>query len=161
MVIKRSTIDDLNEILEVYKAARIFMQNSGNPSQWGNSYPDKDTVLNDIKLNQSYVCLSDGKIAGVFAFINGSDKDYDVIKNGNWLNEKPYAVMHRLAVRVFNKGVASSCLDWCLSKVNNIRIDTHKSNIPMQKLLLKKGFVQCGTVYVRGGKERIAFQKSV
>ena len=38
------------------------------------------------------------------------------------------------------------------NRVNNIKIDTHKDNISMQKLLEKNGFKYCGIIYLEDGK---------
>lgn len=46
-----------------------------------------------------------------------------------------------------------------LAQCGNIRIDTHRNNIPMQKTLIKNGYRVCGTIYLENGDERIAFQK--
>ena len=40
------------------------------------------------------------------------------------------------------------------------QIDTHKDNIPMQRVLLRNGFVYCGIIHLENGDERIAYQKA-
>ena len=39
----------------------------------------------------------DRKLAAVFAYIEGNDPTYSDIFDGAWLNNLPYAVVHRLA----------------------------------------------------------------
>ena len=46
-----------------------------------------------------------------------------------------------------------------LNNAESIRIDTHRDNIPMQKMLNKNGFIYCGIIYLLDGKERFAFEK--
>jgi hypothetical protein len=46
-----------------------------------------------------------------------------------------------------------------LEDSGNIRIDTHRDNVPMLSLLDKSGFERCGIIYLKNGDERIAFQK--
>ena len=58
------------------------------------------------------------------------------------------------------KGVFRECLAYCMSRISNIRIDTHKDNIPMQKMLEKNGFLQCGTIRLSDGSPRLAYQKT-
>nr|HPQ29103.1 hypothetical protein [Desulfobacteraceae bacterium] len=41
----------------------------------------------------------------------------------------------------------------------NIRVDTHKDNISMKRILIKKGFQYCGVIYNQWGDERLAFQR--
>ncbi|HNZ83431.1 MAG TPA: GNAT family N-acetyltransferase, partial [Sedimentibacter sp.] len=49
---------------------------------------------------------------------------------------------------------------WCFEKCRNLKIDTHRDNIPMQNLLNKNGFIRCGIIYLENGDERIAYQKA-
>ena len=71
-----------------------------------------------------------------------------------------YAVVHRIASLHGRKGAASFCMNYCFNIHNNIRIDTHKNNIPMQKFLEKEGFIKCGRIILhRNNEDRIAFQK--
>ena len=36
---------DLEQILEIYAHARKAMEDSGNPTQWGDSYPPQEMLL--------------------------------------------------------------------------------------------------------------------
>ena len=158
MEIKKSTLEDLSEILRVYECARQYMREHGNPTQWGGTYPPCETVCADIENGNLYVCTENGVIHGVFAFIEGDDPTYAVIKNGAWPDNKPYNVMHRMASDGEIRGIGKAALDFCKSHGKNVRADTHKDNITMQNLLSKNGFVPCGTIYVENGSERIAYQ---
>ena len=44
MEIRKSTTEDLQEIMEIYGIARTFMKNTGNPTQWRNGYPSESLV---------------------------------------------------------------------------------------------------------------------
>ena len=83
--------------------------------------------------------MDDNQIAGVFYFNIGPDPTYHNIYEGAWINDEPYGVVHRIASGNRKKGVASFCLNWCLDKWPNIRIDTHRDNIVMQSFLNKMG----------------------
>jgi RimJ/RimL family protein N-acetyltransferase len=52
-------------------------------------------------------------------------------------------------------------LEFCFSKTDNIRIDTHDDNKTMQHILLKNGFTYCGIIYLKNGDERLAYQKVI
>ena len=39
MIIRKSTMEDLPKIMEMYEEARQFMRDNGNPDQWGTSNP--------------------------------------------------------------------------------------------------------------------------
>ena len=86
-------------------------------------------------------------------------RDYSKDKHRH-VDDAPYGVVHRITARQGTKGVASYCLNWCFARCGNLRIDTHRKNLPMQRALARNGFVYCGEIYVRDGSERIAFQKN-
>ena len=158
MEIRKSTLNDLPEIKKIYSVARSFMEAHGNSAQWGTTYPEEAIIVDDIKKGQSYICLDKKRVVAVFCFFIGNDKSYDVI-DGKWLNDKEYGVIHRIAVLEGGKGIASFCISWANERCDNIKIDTHKNNIPMQRLLEKLGFKRCGIIRVRDNSERIAYQK--
>lgn len=160
MEIRRSTKDDLNEILKIFEEARKFMKENGNPNQWKDSHPNVSLIESDIENKISFVCLDEGKIVGTFMYIEGAEPTYDKIYDGKWLNDEPYGVVHRIASAAGKRGVATFCLNWCFEKCGNLRIDTHRDNKPMQNLLKKIGFVTCGIIHLANGDERIAFQKT-
>ena len=56
------------------------------------------------------------------------------------------------------KGIFNCAIRYCKGISDNIRIDTHKSNLIMQNLIEKNGFEKCGTIYVADGSPRIAYQ---
>lgn len=160
MRIRNVQMKDWEAILEIYAYAREFMKKQGNPTQWGDSYPAKETLLNDIQEEKLYVCENDeGRIVGVFYFAKEDDPTYRVITEGQWLSDAPYAVVHRIASAKDTKGVATFCLMWAFGQTKNLRIDTHDDNIPMQSLLKKLDFCKCGRIYLPNGSPRIAYQK--
>jgi len=159
MEIKKTNRNDLSEILKIYESARKYMSEHANPNQWINGYPDENIILSDIENNHHYICIDGNNSLGCFALIEGEDPTYNIIEKGKWLDNKPYAVIHRIAVLEHSKGIGSICIDWCFNQFNNIRVDTHPDNVSMKRLLLKKGFQYCGIIYNRWGDERLAFQK--
>lgn len=156
MEIRLAKETDIESIMEVYAFARNFMAQNGNPTQWNTTYPEQDLIENDIKNKCFYVCIEDSQIVGVFAFIIGEDTTYKVIE-GEWHSNSSYGVIHRVAGNGKAKGVTKMCFDFCKSKINHLRIDTHANNIPMQNAIAKNGFKKCGTIYVEDGSARIAF----
>ncbi len=138
-----------------------FMATHGNASQWGNTYPSPQLILDDITEGNSYVCTEQDQIIATFYYKEGADPTYMRIYDGDWINDSRYGVVHRITSTGNVKGAASFCLNWALEQCGNIRIDTHRDNIVMQHLLDKNGFKYCGIVYVEDGTERIAYQKVV
>ena len=159
MYIRKTLWEDLPRLEDIYRRARAFMAENGNPTQWGGGYPWRDMLEEDLALGQSYVCVEDGGVVGTFCFFVGEEPTYAVIREGAWLREGPYGVIHRVASSGERKGVAAACIRWCFEQWPNLRIDTHADNLPMQRAVLREGFVYCGRVTVEDGTERLAYQK--
>lgn len=159
MNIRNTKMSDLNKVLNIYEYARFQMKLNGNPNQWKDNRPAESLILEDIKNKNSYVIEKDGIIYGIFTLIIGVDPTYQNIE-GNWLNDKPYGTIHRIASSGVEKGIFDMALNYCLTKIDNIRIDTHQDNKIMQHLLEKNGFLKCGIIYVDDGSPRIAYQKN-
>ena len=159
MEVRKTTPQDLPRILEIYGHAREQMRRTGNPTQWGDSYPARETLEDDIQRGVSYVLEEGGDLAGVFMFTLGDDPTYQLIEEGAWLNDGPYGTIHRIAGSGAGKGIFRECLAYCLARIPNIRIDTHRDNAAMRHLLEKHGFRKCGVIYVEDGSPRIAYQK--
>ena len=163
--IRKSCLQDLERIMEIYAYARRFMAQHGNPNQWGpTGWPPESLIRQDIAGGNSYVCEnSAGKVVGTFFFIQGPDIEptYREITGGAWLDESPYGVVHRIASDGSEKGIGSFCLDWAYAQCGHLRIDTHGDNTVMQGLLQKLGFTCCGTVYVvEDNDPRLAYEKT-
>jgi len=157
--IRKASVGEIDALMAIYDYARQFMQSVGNTNQWINGYPSQEVIINDIANGNSYVCLYEGEIVGVFCFFQGTDPTYAKIYDGQWLNDEPYGVIHRLASSGKVKGIADYCFQWCFEQCGNIRVDTHKDNTVLQHILIKNGYKQCGIIYVANGTPRIAFQK--
>ena len=165
MTIRKSSLQDLERIMEIYAAAREFMARNGNPDQWGpTNWPPEALIRADIADGSSYVCENEGGvIIGTFFFIYGKDIEptYREITEGAWLDNSPYGVVHRIAADGSGKGTGTFCLNWAYSRCSHLRIDTHGDNTVMQNLLKKMGFVHCGTIYVEeDDAPRLAYEKS-
>lgn len=158
-MIRNALPRDWDDIMEIYAIARGFMKTTGNPTQWGDTFPPEDMVREDIQLQQNYVVELDGRVQAVFALIPGIDPTYVVIE-GAWLNDEPYAAVHRVASRGEVKGLTDLILNWALEQYDNIRIDTHDDNVPMQRAILRNGFTPCGRVWMEDGSPRIAYHKT-
>ena len=124
---------DLPQILKIYAHARAVMKASGNPTQWGDSYPPQEML---------------------------ADPTYAAIEDGQWLDDTlPYGTVHRLASAGKHKGVGKAVLDWSMEHCQSLRADTHADNKIMQHLLEKNGFTRCGIIHVADGSPRFAYQK--
>lgn len=158
--IREALPTDLPELLRVYAAAREAMRQSGNPTQWGKDRPTRETLEEDIRRGRLFVLAEGEQVAAAFAFFPGPEPLYKEIK-GRWLNEEPYGVIHRIASDGSQRGVLGRCIAWCWERIANLRIDTHRDNHIMQKLLEKNGFVLCGEVLADNGTPRLAYHKVI
>lgn len=157
---RTATEADLPDILTIYENARAFMRGSGNPNQWRNHHPAVEILRDDIAKKRLYLCLENEKIAAVFCYFRGIDPTYLQIFDGTWINDHPYGVIHRIAVAQQGHGIAQYCFHWALEQCDNLRIDTHRDNLPMQRCLEKFGFSRCGIIYLANGEDRIAYHIS-
>ena len=159
MLIRKSTTADLAKIGEIYENAKRFMRKSGNLRQWNDGRPNIDTARLDMERGIGYVAEEKGEILAVFMFSLDADPTYAKIYNGAWLSNAPYGVIHRIAVAKQGCGIIDGCIDYCFSMCQNLRIDTHRDNIPMRRALEKRGFQYCGIIHLENGDERLAYQK--
>ncbi len=165
MDIRKSTEQDFDRMMEIYAYARNFMAKHGNPNQWGpTNWPPEELIHSDIKEGNSYVCVNDaGAVIGTFFYTYGEDIEptYREIKEGSWLDDSPYGVVHRIASDGSEKGIGKFCLNWAYLQCGHLRIDTHGDNTVMQSTLKKLNFVHCGTIYVeKDDFPRLAYEKS-
>ncbi len=161
MKIRRSVEGDIAEMERIFAYAREFMRSYGNTSQWGDSSPSMSKVLADIDAGNSYCVEADGAIVATFALIEGDDPTYAIIRGGEWLNDRPYGTIHRLASDGSRQGVAKLCLDYAFEKCRNIRVDTHEDNVVLRGILEREGFVYCGVINIDDGSERLVFQRDL
>lgn len=157
--IRKTELRDIPAILDIYNVARKFMRETGNTGQWIDGYPSEQQLKRDIDAGGSYVITDEtGKVCATFFFVVGEDPTYSVIEDGNWLDDAPYGVIHRIASDGTTHGVLRTTLDFCFTLVDNIRIDTHRDNKVMQKNLVDYGFGYCGIIHLANGDERLAYQ---
>ena len=58
MEIRKTRPEELDVLLKMYENARRFMATHGNASQWGNTYPSPQLILDDITEGNSSLPLS-------------------------------------------------------------------------------------------------------
>ena len=167
MELKKALLDDISKIMMIISDAQAFLKQQGI-DQWQNNYPNFNTITNDIQCDHGYVLVVDNRILAYGAIIKGIEPTYAKIDDGAWLNDDPYVVIHRIAVDSAHRGqkIASCFIAETIKlaqkwEVNNIRIDTHKDNMIMQKMLNNNEFSYCGIIYLASGEQRLAYQKKL
>lgn len=160
LLVRSATMDDFQKIAAIYRFAQDFMIKSGNPTQWGRTYPSAELIKSDINQNACKVIFDDNGIHGVFALFDGEDPTYKQI-DGSWLNDEPYVTIHRLAGDGQTHGLFQCAANYAKTVSRNVRLDTHADNLIMQSLIQKYDFTPCGTIRVADGSPRLAYHLSL
>lgn len=169
MNIRKSSYKDIEGIMKVIEDAKEYFKET-KIFQWDDKYPLEDDIKNDIDKNISFVVEDEnGKILATFVYFVGEDDLYKVIYDGKWLNDsEPYSAIHRFAVRKECKrmGIGDNIIKFCENNakqknVKSIRIDTHKLNNPMIKLIEKNEFTYCGIVKIDENNLRLSYEKVI
>ena len=138
---RKANINDLNAALKIYKDA-IEKFAIEKTFQWVEGFPPNEkSFKNDIENYDLIVALNNNEVIGVMTLILDGEEDYLEI-DGSWLNDDKYLTIHRIAVskECYGLGVGRALLNHAIEyalnhSLNNIRIDTHKLNIDMKKML--------------------------
>lgn len=155
--IRKATMADIPRLLEIYASARQFMQQSGNPTQWTEGYPQQALVEQDIAEERLFVMTEDTRIFGCFMLCAGPDPTYKQIFDGRWGYDTSYGVIHRVAGDGSRGGIVIGCVAFARQYYRHLRIDTHQDNLPMQRALQRAGFIHRGTIFLENGDPRLAY----
>ena len=165
MTVKTAEPYMADEIMEIIEDGRAYLKSQGL-DQWQEGYPDRAQIDADLASGNGRVFCVGDRIAGYACVCFGADPFYFDI-DGAWLDDKPYAVIHRCAVKASERGkglgdTIFKTLEGFVKErgFDEIRVDTHRGNMVMQHLLQKNGYVYCGIILF-DGRERLAFQKNL
>ncbi len=166
MIFRKTQVDDLQEVMQIIDDSKIYFKKNDIP-QWQEGKPNQDTLINDIEQGYAYLVEEDGEILGIISICFNTEATYELIEQGRWLNQYEYVTIHRIAVKIGSKqqGIGGRLMMFAQEialehNINNIRIDTHRLNTNMQRLIARNNYVYCGVVYVGGSDpERLAYQK--
>jgi Sortase and related acyltransferases len=112
MQIRKATKEDIPAMREIFNYGREVQLKTGNLNQWEAGYPADEVILEDIRQKAAHVCVDDkGNIIGVLSVFTDPDPTYKNIE-GAWLNDKPYATIHRIATNGQVKGTGQYCIEW-------------------------------------------------
>lgn len=162
MKLRLTTINDIEDVMAIINEAKSYFKEQGI-DQWQDGYPNTDTIINDINNHEAYVLEDNGEVIATAMISKNIEPTYNYIE-GKWLQNNPYLVVHRIAIKnnQKGKGLAKVILDEALKIHPNfpsIRMDTHDDNLSMQRFLIKYGFTYCGTIYLESKDTRRAYEK--
>lgn len=143
-------------IMEIIWSASHHMQEKGI-DQWDEVYPNKETVLKDIKNQDLYVALRDDRIVAIVVLNQESDESYDKVE---WRFPKATSfVIHRLCVdpAYQGRGIAREVMCYCMWRLRtigakSIRLDVFSKNPEALALYENLGFEIMGYANYRKGK---------
>ena len=164
-VFRQATVADIADIMPIIIQARDRMLADGK-RQWTREYPAQRDIEADIGRGCGYVLCMCGAVVAYGAIFVGGEPAYNEITGGGWLSDRPYVVLHRLAVaqKTQRHGVATLFMRQVEQRavqqgVTSFRIDTNYDNDAMLHILGRQGFTYCGTVIYPPDKVRMAFEK--
>jgi hypothetical protein len=96
MEFRKTVKTDINDVMNIIRQAQVYFKELGI-NQWQNDYPNVEIINNDIDNENSYVLLKDNNIVATAAVSFEGEKTYDSIYEGQWISNKEYAVIHRIA----------------------------------------------------------------
>ena len=145
---------DMGDILRIVGDARASLKRHG-VDQWQGPYPDEKAFLFDMDRGECFLLLHGEEIAGFFTLSTREEKCYEEITDGKWTADLPYCVLHRAAVAAGYRGSGMAehmmkCVEEQARRFGrrSIRVDTHRKNKAMQRLLRESGYRYRGNVRV-------------
>lgn len=165
MIFRKTTAGDIARIMEIVAQAQERFRALGI-DQWQDGYPAADVFLQDMDADSSYVVETGSQVMATACISFDVEPAYSTISDGAWPDDEPYAVIHRLAVdrRMLRRGIAAEIIAYAemlcrLQRISSIRVDTHRDNTAMRRLLDRCGFTRCGRIRLDSGAEREAYCK--
>lgn len=146
--------EDMPRILRIRDAARESLKRHG-VDQWQGPYPDEDIFRRDMGRGDGYVVLHGEEVAAYFALTTRPEPDYEHLQDGKWTEGLEACVLHRSAVAAEYRGsgIADAVIRYTeeltLAKGRRcIRVDTHRKNKSMLRLLREHGFRYRGNIII-------------
>ena len=126
MKIRNARPADLDALLGIYAAARRYMAENGNPTQWADGRPYPDELTHAIEQGSCLVGVDEND-APHFAFMLFAEPDptYETIYEGSWPNDAPYVTIHRVASDGTGHGVFASIVAYAREHAEALGLHDH------------------------------------
>ena len=172
MQIRKTTVNQIDAVMAIIEEARRTIAALGL-DQWQNGTPNRAMILEDVNLGHGWYIEQADRPVATFALLTDGEPTYDVIEDGAWLTPDrdgdgrvAYLAIHRVAISVAcrGSGISTAIIDHAAETARHLgkaslRIDTHRGNVIMRRMLEKHGFVHCGTIHLQNGDPRVAYEK--
>ena len=166
MKIRKAQTSDLENIMKMYKSCVAGMIKIGI-DQWDNTYPDTETITQDLENQTYYVAEEKREIIGGINIDQNQDPTYlDV----NWQDiSNQFLVVHRLGVKEKNwgDGIGKDLMIFTEKLVmekdlKSIRLDTYSGNPKAMEFYIRLGYRELGAIYLKLDKnEYYCFEKII
>ena len=166
MIIRKAINTDLENIMKMYKSCVAGMIKSGI-DQWDDTYPDTETISQDLENQTYYVTEEKGEIIGGINIDQNQDPTYLDI---NWKDaSNQFLVVHRLAVKEENWGdkVGKALMIFAEETIledglKSIRLDTYSGNPKAMEFYRRLGYSELGTIDLKPNKDKYhCFEKII
>ena len=166
MKIRKAQTSDLDNIMKMYKSCVAGMLKNGI-DQWDDTYPDTETIAQDLESQTYYVAEENGKIIGGINIDKNQDPTYLDI---NWQDaSNQFLVVHRLGVKEesWGDGIGKSLMIFTEELVKkkdlkSIRLDTYSGNPKAMEFYIRLGYRELGAINLKPDKnEYYCFEKII
>ena len=164
IILRKATLSDYDDSWSAIAYGKKTMFDNGR-HQWTDDYPSPALIHRDIEVGQGYVLTVDGKVAAYGVIVLNGEPEYKNLKDGEWLTNEDYYVVHRMAVAASFRGKGMgkafflSLAEHCkVTNIHSIKVDTNHDNVEMLHLLPSIGFKRCGIIDYADHGTRIAFE---
>ena len=166
MIIRKAKNTDLDNIMKMYKSCVAGMLKNGI-DQWDDTYPDTETIAQDLENQTYYVTEEKGEIIGGINIDQNQDPTYLDI---NWQDaSNQFLVVHRLGVKEesWGDGIGKSLMIFTEELVKkkdlkSIRLDTYSGNPKAMEFYIRLGYRELGAINLKPDKnEYYCFEKII
>ena len=166
MIVRKANKSDLGDMMLMYNSCVKGMLKNGI-TQWDETYPNSEIILDDLKARTYYVAEINGVIVGG---INIDEKQDPTYLSIDWQDKtNQFLVVHRLAVKeeFWQNGVGKKLMLFVEEVIleeglKSIRLDTYRDNPKAMEFYKKLGYTQLGHIYLKEGKnEYYCFEKEI
>ncbi len=141
----KATNNDIDQIMIIIEDARIRMKKDGL-IQWQDGYPNKDTILDDIKIGQLYKYEFNNTVAGICVINSDFYEPYPP-----HASKEQSQTIHRFAINTnfLGQGIGQKLFEAAEREILNngftyAIVDTYTQNKKMVNLIEKREFKNLG-----------------
>lgn len=166
MIIKKATINQLQEIFEIFRQCKQALKNE-HVFQWTENYPTLNIISQDITNGHLYGLYQQEECIGTIVLNTIQSPQYNAIP---WKDSGgKVLVLHRLAIRPIyqNRGYAKKLMafaeEYALkNQFTSIRLDTYSVNRVSVRLYEKREYEKRGEVrFAERDLPFVCFEKNI